>query len=109
MLAQAARVQAELETLFGNFLRAHPLLAPLGDKKNVKYVVWSVLAAPLLALLLPALLLPVRVLLNPKLSEHSWKHDTYLGESSIWFEESLRRRCWRCCSPRCCCRCECAF
>lgn len=59
VLAQAARTQVELEALFGKFLRAYPLLAPLGDKKTVKYVVWSVLAAPLLALLIPALLLPV--------------------------------------------------
>lgn len=60
MLAQAARTQAELEALFGKFLRAYPLLAPLGDKGAIKYVVWGVLAAPLLALLIPALLLPVR-------------------------------------------------
>ena len=59
VLAQAARTQAELEALFGKFLRAYPLLAPLGDKGAIKYVVWSVLAAPLLALLIPALLLPV--------------------------------------------------
>jgi hypothetical protein len=59
VLTQAARTQAELEALFGRLLRAHPLLAPLGDAKAVKYVVWSVLAAPLLALLIPALLLPV--------------------------------------------------
>ncbi len=60
LAAQAARVQAELEAVFGKVLRSHPLTAPLGAPGSVKYVVWAVLAAPLVALLLPLGLLPVR-------------------------------------------------
>ena len=59
LLAQARRTQAELEAVFSRFLRRFPLLAPLGAAGTVTFVVWAVLAAPLLALLVPLLLLPV--------------------------------------------------
>ncbi len=61
LLAQLARTHAELELLFGRFLRAHPLLAPLGEKGTLKHLVWAVLAAPILGPLLAALALALSV------------------------------------------------
>ncbi len=57
--AQSAKVHRELEGVFAAFFKKHPLLAPLGEAAVVGWVVTAVLAAPLLALLLPALLLKV--------------------------------------------------
>jgi len=55
--AKAAQVHAELEGVFSKFFGRYPLLAPLGAAGVVGWVVTALLSAPLLALLLPALLL----------------------------------------------------
>jgi hypothetical protein len=57
---QTAKVQAELEDFAILHLKQFPALAPYASRPTVTYVLWSLMAAPLVALIAPLLLLSKR-------------------------------------------------
>lgn len=56
-MKQVRRTVSELEAVAASYLRSYPSLKHLAKRPAVTYIVWSLLLSPLLALLLPMLLL----------------------------------------------------